>query len=34
MSLGVATLIPAAITYYAVRLGITLTTVKRLGRDD
>lgn len=29
-----AALVPAVITYYAVRLGVTLTTVKRLGRDD
>lgn len=30
----VAVLFPVAITYYAVRLAVTLTTVKRLGRDD
>ena len=32
--LYMAAVIPAAITYYAVRLGVTLTTIRRLGRDD
>ncbi len=32
--LYIAALIPGAITYYAVRLGVTLATVRHLGRDD
>ena len=32
--LYMASLLPAALTYYAVRLGVTLAIVKRVGRGD
>ncbi|MCY3808381.1 MAG: hypothetical protein OXG58_02900 [Gemmatimonadetes bacterium] len=32
--LYMAALIPGAITYYAVRFGVTLVTLRHLGRDD